>query len=194
MFKASVITVSDLGSRGLRQDTSGPAVRAMLEDAGQFFFASYRDPNLKKTVENYLSAAAFLKDLQLEDSLASVEHSIVDFGEDEFTQGRLHPMIDVSLRASRFEEEARDPEVGVILFDVVIGYGCHPDPATGLVEGILMARALAKDRIVFVASICGTEADPQDGARQRRILEEAGVVVCDSNAQAARLAAYLLKG
>ena len=31
-YTASVITVSDLGSRGLRQDTSGPAVRAMLED------------------------------------------------------------------------------------------------------------------------------------------------------------------
>ncbi|EFQ24483.1 FdrA family protein [Aminomonas paucivorans DSM 12260] len=134
------------------------------------------------------------KELRLEDSLASVEHSIVDFGEDEFTQGRLHPMIDVSLRAARFEEEAKDPEVGVILFDVVIGYGCNPDPATGLVEGILKARALGKDRIAFVASICGTEADPQDGARQRRILEEAGVTVCHSNAQAARLAAYLLKG
>ena len=118
----------------------------------------------------------------------------MDFGEDEFTQGRLHPMIDVSLRAARFEEEAKDPEVGVILFDVVIGYGCNPDPATGLVEGILKARALGKDRIAFVASICGTEADPQDGARQRRILEDAGVTVCHSNAQAARLAAYLLKG
>lgn len=33
-YTAAVITVSDMGSRGLRQDTSGPAVRAMLEEAG----------------------------------------------------------------------------------------------------------------------------------------------------------------
>ncbi|EHM10513.1 succinyl-CoA synthetase, alpha subunit [Thermanaerovibrio velox DSM 12556] len=134
------------------------------------------------------------KELKLEDSLRSVEHSIVDFGEDEFTQGRLHPMIDVSLRASRFEEEAKDPEVGVILFDVVIGYGCNPDPASGLVEGIQKARKLAGDRVVFVASVCGTPDDPQDSDRQRKTLEDAGVVVMDSNAKASRLAAYLLKG
>jgi FdrA protein len=131
--------------------------------------------------------------LQLQDSLVSVEHSMVDYGEDEFTQGRLHPMIDVSLRASRFEEEARDPQVGVILFDVVLGYGCHANPAKGLVEGILRAKSIAGDRIVFVASICGTEEDPQNGAEQRKILEDAGVVVCESNAQAARLGSYLLK-
>jgi FdrA protein len=123
-----------------------------------------------------------------------VEHTIVDYGEDEFTQGRLHPMIDVSLRAGRFVEEAKDPEVGVILFDVVIGYGCNPDPAKDLAEGVLKAKAAAGDRLAFVASICGTEADPQNAARQRSILEDAGVIVCDSNARAARLASFLLKG
>lgn len=130
--------------------------------------------------------------LKLEDSLRSVEHTIVDFGEDEFTQGRLHPMIDVSLRASRFQEEVKDPEVGVVLFDVVIGYGCHPDPATGLVEGIRKAKEICGDRVVFVASVCGTPDDVQDADRQRRILEEAGVVVMDSNAKASRLASFLL--
>jgi len=134
------------------------------------------------------------KDLALEDSLTSVEHTIVDFGEDEFTQGRLHPMIDVSLRAGRFVEEAKDPEVGVILFDVVIGYGCNPDPAKELAEGVLKAKAAAGERLAFVASICGTEADPQNAVRQRSILEDAGVIVCDSNARAARLASFLLKG
>jgi FdrA protein len=134
------------------------------------------------------------KDLKLEDSLTSVQHTVVDFGEDEFTQGRLHPMIDVSLRAGRFVEEAKDPEVGVILFDVVIGYGCNPDPAKELAEGVLKAKAVAGERLAFVASICGTEADPQNAARQRNILEDAGVIVCDSNARAARLASFLLKG
>ncbi len=131
--------------------------------------------------------------MQLADSLKSVEHTMVDYGEDEFTQGRLHPMIDVSLRADRILEEAKDPDVGVVLLDVVLGYGCNDDPATGLAEGIRKTRKVAGDRISFVASICGVDTDPQNASRQREILEELGVHVCGSNARAARLAAMLLE-
>ncbi len=134
------------------------------------------------------------KKMKLEDSLRSEQHSMVDYGEDEFTQGRLHPMIDVSLRAERIYEEAKDQEVGVILFDVVLGYGCNDNPAAGLAEGIRKARSAAGDRIAFVASICGVDSDPQNASEQRRILEELGVHVCDSNARAARLAAMILEG
>ncbi|HOO88638.1 MAG TPA: fatty-acid metabolism regulator protein, partial [Synergistales bacterium] len=130
---------------------------------------------------------------KLADSLKSVEHTMVDYGEDEFTQGRLHPMIDVSLRADRILEEAKDPGVGVILLDVVLGYGCNDDPATGLAEGIRKARKVAGERIAFVASICGVDTDPQNASRQREILEELGVHVCESNARAARLAAMLVE-
>lgn len=130
---------------------------------------------------------------KLADSLKSVEHTMVDYGEDEFTQGRLHPMIDVSLRADRILEEAKDPGVGVILLDVVLGYGCNDDPATGLAEGIRKARKVAGERIAFVASICGVDTDPQNASRQRKILEELGVHVCESNARAARLAAMLVE-
>lgn len=118
---------------------------------------------------------------------------MVDYGEDEFTQGRLHPMIDVSLRADRILEEAKDPGVGVILLDVVLGYGCNDDPATGLAEGIRKARKVAGERIAFVASICGVDTDPQNASLQRKILEELGVHVCESNARAARLAAMLVE-
>ncbi len=134
------------------------------------------------------------KEMKLEDSLKSEQHSMVDYGEDEFTQGRLHPMIDVSLRAERIYEEAKDPEVGVILFDVVLGYGCNDNPAAGLAEGIRKAQSAAGDRIAFVASICGVDTDPQNASEQRRILEELGVHVCESNARAARLAAMILEG
>lgn len=134
------------------------------------------------------------RSMQLADSLKSVGHTMVDYGEDEFTQGRLHPMIDVSLRAERIYEEAKDPDVGVILLDVVLGYGCNEDPATGLAEGIRKALSVAGDRVAFVASICGVDTDPQDASRQRRILEDLGVHVCGSNARAARLAALILEG
>ena len=83
--------------------------------------------------------------------------------------------------------------MGVVLLDVVLGYGCNDDPATGLAEGIRKALKVAGDRIAFVASICGVDTDPQDASRQREILEELGVHVCESNARAARLAAMLVE-
>ena len=68
----------------------------------------------------------------LEDSLVSREHTILDLGEDEFTVGRLHPMMDNDLRLRRLEIEAADPQVALLLLDVVLGYGAHPDPASDL--------------------------------------------------------------
>ena len=132
------------------------------------------------------------KERKLENSLQMREHSIVDYGEDEFTQGKLHPMIDVSFRCGRIAEEAANQEVGVILMDLVLGYGCHRDPASEIAEAVKKAKSLCGDRIAFVASVCGTEGDPQKASDQRKKLEDAGVHMCDSNAQATRLAAYLL--
>lgn len=40
---------------------------AIMDNAGFLAFASYRDPNLKKTVENYLGASRFLSDLTLDE-------------------------------------------------------------------------------------------------------------------------------
>lgn len=120
------------------------------------------------------------------------EHSVVDYGEDEFTQGKLHPMIDVSFRCDRIAEEAANQEVGVILMDLVLGYGCHRDPASEIAEAVKKAKGVCGDRIAFVASVCGTEGDPQKASEQRKKLEDVGVHMCDSNAQATRLAAYLL--
>ena len=97
------------------------------------------------------------------DSHVSRGHVCVDLGEDEFTQGRLHPMIDPSLRNRRILQEARDPATAVILLDIVLGYGAHPDPAGATVEAIREAQHLAAAagrHLVFVASVCGTEGDP----------------------------------
>ncbi len=140
------------------------------------------------------SNAPLRKEMQLEDSLKSKGHCIVDYGEDEFTQGKLHPMIDVSFRCERILAEARDEGVGVVLLDVVLGYGCNEDPAGALAEAVLEAKRISGGRIAFVASICGTDADPQNASAQKKKLEDVGVFVCDSNAKAVHLAAALIDG
>ncbi len=131
----------------------------------------------------------------LPDSTKSLQHTTVDLGEEEFTVGRPHPMIDNDLRIRRLLQEARDPEVAVIMLDVVIGYGAHPDPAAELGPAVVEARKLARDggrELLFVASVTGTEGDPQRLSQTTATLERAGVIVCNSNAAAAKLVALLV--
>jgi hypothetical protein len=110
--------------------------------------------------------------------------TFTDFGDDEYTQGRAHPMIDQSLRLEHLAA-ASEP---VLLLDVVLGYGAHPDPAGELLPALDAARARG---LAVIAGVCGTDADPQPRAAQVARLRDAGVVVMDSNAQAARLAALV---
>ena len=126
----------------------------------------------------------------------SREHTLIDLGDDEFTRGRPHPIIDHRLRNERLLEESADPDVGVILFDVVLGYGAHDDPVEEMVPVLWKAMANADKvgrNIIFVASVCGTENDPQDLARQETALRQAKVLLADSNAQAVRLAASVIE-
>jgi hypothetical protein len=128
----------------------------------------------------------------LPDAWQSLGHTAIDLGDDQFTRGRPHPMIDHSLRNERILKEATDPEVAVILLDVVLGYGAHPDPAAEMAPVICKARALAADdgrHLVVVGTVCGTAADPQGFARQEAALRDAEVLLAESNAQAVRLAA-----
>jgi FdrA protein len=130
----------------------------------------------------------------LPDVWRSQRHTVVDLGDDAFTRGRPHPMIDQTLRKERILQEAADPEVAVILFDVVLGYGAHPDPAPELAAALEQARAVAAvagRQLAFVGSVCGTAGDSQDLARQEAVLRDAGVLLAESNAQAVRLAAAI---
>lgn len=141
------------------------------------------------------SNAPVKKKLRLADPNQSQGHSAVDLGEDEFTVGRLHPMLDPTLRNRRIIQEAQDPQTAVIFLDIVLGYGVHPDPAGAAVEAIQEAQAYLKKEqreVVFVASVCGTEGDPQDVRAQEAKLEAAGVIVLPTNAAATRLAGYML--
>jgi FdrA protein len=114
-------------------------------------------------------------------------HLLLDLGDDEYTRGRPHPMIEPELRNEHIARALRDRNVGVILVDLVLGYGAHPDPAG------LLAAAVKKSRKPVIASVTGTEGDPQVYSRQVATLERAGVVVAASNAQAARWAAAALR-
>jgi succinyl-CoA synthetase alpha subunit len=125
----------------------------------------------------------------------SREHTLVDLGDDQFTRGRPHPMIDHRVRNERIVAEAMDRQTAVILLDVVLGHGAHPNPAEEMLPAIETARARAargKRWIEFVAFICGTRADPQGLLRQEKRLREAGVLLASSNAGAVRLARDLI--
>ena len=133
--------------------------------------------------------------LKLRDATRSEGHCAVDLGEDEFTVGRPHPMLDNDLRIRRLMQESTDPEVAVVVLDVVLGYGAHPDPASELGPAIRRARERATSdgrELLIVASVTGTEGDPQGLSRQVQALEEAGAVVASCNAAAARLAGFIV--
>jgi FdrA protein len=133
--------------------------------------------------------------LKLAEASRSDGNCAIDLGDDEFTVGRPHPMIDNDLRVRRLMQEAADPQVAVVVLDVVLGYGAHPNPVGELGPAIRSAKAVAaaeERELVVVASVTGTRDDPQDLDRQAKALEHAGAVVCESNAAAARLAGFLV--
>jgi succinyl-CoA synthetase alpha subunit len=122
------------------------------------------------------------------------KHCCLDLGDDCFTRGRPHPMISPEIRKRYIASEAEDPEVAVLLLDIVLGYGAHMDMAGALSESIRAAKSKAESRggyLSVVASVCGTMKDPQGFLSQVEKLEDAGAVVMPSNAQATRLAAII---
>ena len=119
---------------------------------------------------------------------SGASHRLIDLGADEFTRGRPHPMIEPELRNEHLERALREKGIGVVLLDVVIGYGAHADPAG------LIAEVVRKTKKLVIASVTGTEGDPQVYSLQVRKLRAAGVMVAASNAAAARLAAFAVGG
>ena len=120
---------------------------------------------------------------------SNAPHRVIDLGADEYTVGRPHPMIDPTLRTAKLREALADPRVAVVLLDVVLGLGAHPDPARPVRDAV---RDADGDRPAVIASVCGTADDPQDAERQAAMLAGAGVAVAPSNADAASVAAAIL--
>ncbi|MEO5608222.1 MAG: acyl-CoA synthetase FdrA [Ornithinibacter sp.] len=124
-----------------------------------------------------------------------VQAQVLDLGDDEYTTGRPHPMIDPAARADRVAEVGSQSHIGILLVDLVLGHGASADPATPLADAVRTARSAAEQdgrELVVLASVCGTAADPQGFDAQRAILESAGVLVHPSNAAAARSAIELV--
>lgn len=120
---------------------------------------------------------------------------IIDLGDDQYTQGRPHPMIDPSIRIDLIKEVATDESVAVVLFDIVHGYGSHENMTAALSPAIEIAQKTAQAAgrsLYFVATLCATKNDPQPYEDSLRQLTELGVVVCDSNAAAVRTALRLI--
>jgi FdrA protein len=150
---------------------------------------------LKDMLGPVYSNAPLSPELKLAESLVSVKNTFVDLGEDEFTVGRPHPMIDMQLRCDRILVEASDPATAVILLDVVLGYGANMDPAGEIAPVIAEAKLQALNsgrQLKFVAHVCGTDKDPQGMEHQVQRLQQEGVIVLPTNARAAALAAYLV--
>ncbi len=149
---------------------------------------------LASFLENVHAGEGFGRVLPIHNWEKSADHTVIDLGDDRFTKGRPHPMIDSGIRIQRIQAESQDPEVTAILLDIVLGSNADPDPASSLAPAIHQAKetALKAGRYLpFVVHICGVENDPQDLQRQIRLIQEAGCLVFPSNAEAAFAAAYL---
>lgn len=123
---------------------------------------------------------------------SSHDHVLLDLGDDEYTRGRPHPMIDPGARNAAVRAAADDAAIALLLFDVVLGYGAHASPADALADALAHAQRVAARhgrKLLAIGHVCGTDGDPQDRAAQARTLAHAGALVADSNIQAATLAA-----
>ena len=141
------------------------------------------------------SNAPLIKAQLLQDPIKSFKNSIIDLGEEEFTKGRAHPMIDPTIRKLRIVEEASYDDVAVIVLDFVLGYGSNSDPVGSIIDEIKKAKLMAekaKRHLSVIAHVCGTRRDPQGYDRSLTRLKNAGVPVLPTNTFAAIAAAGII--
>lgn len=121
-------------------------------------------------------------------------HKIVDLGDDFYTVGRPHPMIDPSIREQEIAALGKNNNVGVLLIDLVIGYGANQNPAESVIEGVKQAKKLRTqdNPLIVIATVTGTESDPQNRTEQINLLKENGIVVLDNLPEAVLLSCKLI--
>jgi len=133
---------------------------------------------------------------KMHDPLLSKGNNLVDLGDDIFTQGKPHPMIEPTIRLDRILLEARNPETAVILLDFELGIGSHADPVGVTLDTLIEAKKIAEEngrQLAIVAYVCGTEKDQQGLSRSEELLRQSGVIVASTNAQASHIAGLLVK-
>jgi succinyl-CoA synthetase alpha subunit len=149
-----------------------------------------------KDIPDVFSNAPAANSLPLRDIWKSEKHTVIDLGEDAFTVGKPHPMIDFSTRNKRITREANDKETAVILLDLVLGYGANMNPLPEIIPVIKEAGQIALDdgrEIPIICSVTGTDEDPQNRGRVKEALKNAGVIVCGSNAEASKFCMEIIK-
>jgi FdrA protein len=147
---------------------------------------------LNSKLNGVYSNIAVDKKYSLSNPQISKDNTIVDMGEDFFTDGQPHPMIDPNQRSLRIINDAKDKDTAVILFDCVLGYGSHEDPSESIIRAIKEVKKSVGESIVFVGSVTGTDRDPQNRLTQEQSLIEAGAIMLPTNAQAAEFVALLV--
>jgi FdrA protein len=178
-------------------------LKSKIQNQGRYLRGLYAGGTLAyealSLLQDYLPAihsnAPLDRRFLLENAMRSHGHTILDLGADEFTVGRLHPMLDNTLRIKRLHQEAADPETAIILLDVVLGHGAHPDPAGDLAPAIatIISKAKKEGReLPVVAIVVGTDEDPQSLDSQVEQLRAAGAHVEFSNEAAVRRVGQLL--
>ncbi|HAR41862.1 MAG TPA: FdrA family protein, partial [Bdellovibrionales bacterium] len=182
----SVLEVNqDISRTRAQLDTTAAQLTSTLAKTQQYLRALYTGGTyvgetqvlLNGKIKNIFSNAPWGESKIALDSMKSQFNTIIDFGEDEFTVGRPHPMIDFSLRNRRILEEARDPETAVLLLDLVLGWGAHKDPLAELIPVLREAQTIAKTagrQLPIVMCITGTDTDPQCRSRVVTAIKECG--------------------
>lgn len=151
----------------------------------------------RKNTGDIFSNVALDKKFMLPDPFTSIKNTVIDIGDETFTKGRAHVAIDPTARVNRFVKEARDEETAVIYLDFLLGYALHPDPASVMAKVICEEKERAKKEgrhLLVIATICGSDLDPQNFDRQAQILKDAGVILADTNVKAVNLAEKIIKG
>lgn len=151
---------------------------------------------IRQELGNVKSNVSKRKEEKLESLDNYTGNVLLDLGEDEFTLGKPHPMIEPTLRLDKIKKEAANNEVGVILMDFELGFGSHETPVQTTLGAIIEAKELAKQAgrsIIFIAYICGTQLDKQDYLLQKELLQKEGILLAESNVEAAYMASTILK-
>lgn len=193
--EAAQIAVDLANGAQLKEDYTEPITyevsKSLPEDAT--VKGLYSGGTLANEAATLIADALDLGSIQNEEGyiLNTGGFQVMDLGDDVYTQGKPHPMIDPAVRIEKLKEVLADKTTGIVLIDVVLGYGSHPDMASALAPTIKEALDNAKEtgrQLYVVASVVGTEQDPQGYQHTIDVLEDAGVIVESSNARAVRLA------
>ena len=174
LSEAAEISIGELENQRILQSSNSRFLRG-LYSGGTLAYETM--VGLQASLSPLYSNSPITNSQNLDDPLHSHAHTIIDLGDEFFMVGRLHPMIDNDLRIRRMKQEAADAEVGMILFDVVLGEGSHLDPAGELAPVIKEIREKRIGELEFVAIVIGTDEDPQNLQSQISQLEDAGVKV-----------------